>query len=305
MTRRTSLGIWAVTGLVVIWVVIWLFPIWNVLASGSKTNQQYLDSNPWQIPPLTYAGSQFLRNAQIGLIGDTSASNWAGGSHAGNALLPAVVNSLIYSVFSAILAIILAALAAYSLARLPLKGRFVLFMLLFSGTIFPLQMYLVPLFKLYQDLNLYDTKLGMLLFYTAICIPFCVFVLRNWFLTIPQEIVEASQIDGCSRIQTFWHVFVPLSWGPFLTLFLFQFTWVWNDLIFGLTLARSQEARPVMTLLAGLQSMYSDIGIPPVLASAVMASLPTLILVVSFQKYFFSGLAMGQAVSEGGTAGQR
>lgn len=297
MAGRSSWRIWIVTILVGVWVAIWLFPIWNVLVSGSKSNEQYLDSNPWELPPSISAASQFLQNAQIGLIGDTSASNW-GGSHAGNALLPAVANSLLYSVLSAVLAIILAALAAYSLARLPLRGRFLLFMLLFSGTIFPLQMYLVPLFRLYQDLNLYDTRLGMLLFYTAICIPFCVFVLRNWFLTIPQEIVESSQLDGCSRMQTFFYIFVPLSWGPFLTLFLFQFTWVWNDLIFGLTLARSQEARPVMTLLAGLQSMYSDIGIPPVLASAVVASLPTLILVISFQRHFFSGLAMGQAVAE-------
>jgi multiple sugar transport system permease protein len=273
---------WVAVIVIVIWVLVWIFPIWNVISTASKTLEQHLNSNPWVLPATLKVFTQFAHNTKVALTSSVM----------GNALLPSIVNSFVYGIVGAILAIVCAAFAAYALVWLPIRGRFLFFMIIFSGTLFPLQIYLVPLFKFYRDTNLYDTRLGMICFYIAICIPFCTFVLRNWFLNIPKSIVEAAEIDGCSKFHAFIYIFVPLSKSPFLTLFLFQFTWVWNDLIFGMTLTRSRSARPVMALLAGFQSMYSQIGIPAMLASAIVASLPTLLLVLVFQKYFFRGLAM-------------
>lgn len=282
MERKIRLTDWIAVTLVAAWAVVWMLPIWNVLATATKTTQQYVQEAPWSVRFSPETLVQLAENVVAGLTATST----------GNALGPGILNSLLYGVVGASLAIAAAALAAYSLARLPVRGRFVWFMLIFSGTIFPFQIYLVPLFRLYQEANLYDTRLGMILFYTAICIPFCLLFLRNWFLTIPQEIFDAARLDGCGSLGTFLYIFVPLSWAPFATLFLFQFTWIWNDLVFGLVLTRSADARPVMPLLAGLQGLYSTVGLPVVLASALVASLPTIVLVLSFQRHFFRGLTV-------------
>ena len=267
---------------VILWVLVWLFPLWNVVASSTKSIQGYLRSEPWAFSLDVNPVTQFYENVRRGLEG----------TQRGSGIGPSFMNSMIYGVVAVLVAIVSAALAAYALACLPIKGRFVFFIILFSGTVFPLQIYLIPLFTLFQQTGLYDTKLALILVYTAICIPFCVFLLRNWYLDVPMEIFEASKIDGAGELQTFLHIFVPLSTPPFVTLFLFQFTWVWNDFIFGITFARSRTTRPVMALLAGLQSMYSNVGIPAVLASTIIASLPTVALLIIFRNNFFRGLAM-------------
>ncbi len=277
-----------ITLMLVLFIVLWLFPIWNILATSAKTTEQYLTQKPWVLPLELNVFKQLFLNIYQGLIGEVE-----GGS--GEAVLPALKSSLIYSTIGAIIAIICAALAAYALSRLQIKGRFFLFMLIFSGTIFPFQIYLIPLFRMYQVLEIYDTRLGLTLFYSAICIPFCMLVLRNWFNGIPQEIIDAAQIDGCGLLHIFIRIIVPLSWAPFATLFLLQFTWIWNDLIFGLTLSISREIRPIMVVLADLQNMNAPIPFPVVLASTLAGSLPTVILVIAFQRYFFKGISMAVA----------
>ena len=268
--------------IIIIWVAVWLFPIWNVFVSAMKSIDGYISSRPWEFSFDVNPIIQFYENIVRGLAG----------TQRGSGIGPAFLNSMIYATVGAITAIIFASLAAYALSCLPIKGRFVFFLILFSGTVFPLQIYLIPLFTFFQKTGLYDTKLGLTLAYTAICIPFCVFLLRNLYLDIPKGIVESATIDGATELQTFWHIFVPFSMPPFVTLFLFQFTWVWNDFIFGITFARSRTSRPIMALLAGLQNMYSNVGIPAVLASAIIASLPTVLLLVTFRNTFFKGLAM-------------
>lgn len=268
--------------IVIVWVVIWLFPLWNIFVSSMKSIDGYVSSRPWQFSFDVNPLRQFYENMVRGLLG----------TQRGSGIGPSFLNSMVYGTIGATVAIICASLAAYSLACLSIKGRFFFFILLFSGTIFPLQIYLIPLFTFFQKTGLYDTKLGLTLVYIAICIPFCVFLLRNWYLDIPIGIIEAAKIDGATELQIFFRIILPFSLPPFATLFLFQFTWVWNDFIFGITFARSRTSRPIMALLAGLQNMYSNVGIPAVLASTIIASLPTIILLLVFKNIFFKGLAI-------------
>jgi multiple sugar transport system permease protein len=268
--------------IVVLLVLLWLFPLWNILVSSTKSIDGYMTSRPWNFATGENPSLQFIENVQRALEG----------SQRGNAIQPAFLNSSLYSVIGALLSIACAALAAFALACLPIKGRFFFFILLFSGAIFPLQVYIIPLFSFFQRTNLYDTKIALVLVYIAICIPFCVFLLRNWYLDVPFELLEAAKLDGASEMQIFRLIFVPLSTPPFATLFLFQFTWIWNDYIFGTTFARSSHTRSIMALLAAQQNMYSSLGIPVVLASAIIASLPTLLLVIGFRNIFFKGMAM-------------
>jgi ABC-type glycerol-3-phosphate transport system permease component len=281
---RPKSGPWSALPMIVLYVVIitpavlWLFPVVTMISSAMKSGDQiYLEPFPWQLPqPLA-----LWENLQFA---------WTtGGLGAGFA------NSLIYGLVGATGATLVASLAAYSLVRLKPPGRFYWFLLIYSGTIFPFQMLLVPLFNLYVDTGLYDTKLGMMLFYAAISTPFCLFVMNNFFSTIPKEVSEAAILDGASDFRVFWNIYLPLSVAALAVLFLFQFTWIWNDLLFGLILSKSEAVRPVMPSLAGMMGVYSTISFASVLAGGLIASIPTIALFVTLQRYFAHGLALSSA----------
>jgi ABC-type glycerol-3-phosphate transport system permease component len=205
---------------------------------------------------------------------------------------PGFVASLSYGFVGAALAIAFGSLGAYAITRLPVRLGFFWFILVFSGTIFPFQMYLIPLFTMYTDTGLYDTWLGMALFYTAIAIPFCLFVLRGFFSTIPAEIQDAARLDGAGDFRIYWRIFLPLARGPIAVLFLFQFTWIWNDLLFGLVLSTSDGIRPIMPSLLGMQGVYASTGPPILLAGALIGSLPTVILFLCLGRYLLRGLTL-------------
>ncbi|MHA1876387.1 MAG: carbohydrate ABC transporter permease [Promethearchaeota archaeon] len=285
MSQKKNIKRYLLTFFLILWVAVWLVPIWNLLATATKDTKQWINEAPWIFHPGVKALKQLFLNLRDGIVGKGTATP----------IGPVFINSLLYGTISASIAVFLASLAAYSLARLKLRLRYFLFFLIFSGTLFPVQIFLVPLFKLYQNLNLYDKRIGMIFFYISICIPFCLLVLRNWFYSIPQEIVDAAKLDGCNSFQIYLKIFIPLSLAPFATLFLLQFTWVWNDLIFGLTLTHSVNIRPVMTTLSELQNTHCPVPMPIVLSSTIIASLPILILILVFQRQFFRGLRMSVA----------
>ncbi|MGB3305695.1 MAG: carbohydrate ABC transporter permease [Thermomicrobiales bacterium] len=203
-----------------------------------------------------------------------------------------IASTLFYAVAGGVLAVFLASLAAFALVNLRVKYGFAWFMLLYAGTIFPFQMYLSPLYTMYVKTNLYDTHAGLLLLYTAIAIPFAVFVIRNHFTSIPVDVSEAARLDGAGPFRVYAQLFVPLSVNAFATVFILQFTWIWNDLLFGLTLSKSPSVRPIMTALAGLQGQYASASVPVVLAAAIIVSIPTFVLFFSVQKLFVRGLAV-------------
>ncbi|MFZ0218135.1 MAG: carbohydrate ABC transporter permease, partial [Candidatus Dormiibacterota bacterium] len=239
--RSTTPGGWLVTVLLGAFCVAWLVPLWMVVIAAMKTTPEYArDVSQWALPrqPL-----QLFANL---------AQAWST-SGMGSGFLA----SLLYGVVGAGVAILFASLGAYALTRLPVRWPFFWFVLCFSGTIFPFQMYLIPLFKAYQSVGLYDTWPGMICLYVAICIPFCLFVMRSFFATVPRDLQEAARLDGSADFAIFWRIFLPLAKGPLAVLFLFQFTWIWNDLLFGLVLSVSDGVRPVIPSLAGLQGTYA------------------------------------------------
>lgn len=254
--------------------IIWLLPIWTSTLISFKTETDYATQQFWQ-PPSKIAFIDNLmyawKSAKLGTY---------------------FTNSLLYAFVGSLGAIFVASLAGYSLSMLRPKGGFFLFFLIFSGTIFPFQMYLIPLFHMYMNVKLYDTHLGLSLFYIAICTPFCLLIFRNYFSTIPEEIYEAARLDGCSNLGVYWRVFLPLSIPAISILLLFQFTWVWNDLLFGLVLSRSPEVRPVMVGLSQLQGYYAGVKVPGLMAGAIIASIPTILLFVILQRYFIRGLRL-------------
>jgi multiple sugar transport system permease protein len=254
--------------------IFWIAPIVILAMNAFKTPQEFLMTSA-----LTPPGS-------VGLF-DNIAKAWAKGLGSG------FINSLIYGIVGSVGAVGFAALAAFGIVRLKIPRGLFWFLLIYSGTIFPFQMYLIPLFRAYLQTGLYDSRLGLIGFYIAICIPFCTFVLRGFFLTVPWEIQEAAQVDGAGSWTVFWRIMFPMARAPLILLSLIQFTWIWNDLLFGLVLSKSPTVRPVMVALVGMQGVYGATDGPSVIAATLVCSAPTLILFIFLQRYFVRGLTLG------------
>ena len=258
--------------------IVWVTPLAIVALSSMKTPKEQSQSGILALPD----------NAAMIFDNIASASELAG---IGKGLL----SSLIYASAGSATAVIVASAAAYSLVILKVRFPTFWFFLIYSGTIFPFQMYLMPLFGMYQSVGLYDTRAGMLLFYSAIAVPFCLFVFRNYFIGLKGEVIEAAALDGASSFQTYSRIVLPMARAPALFLFLTQFSWIWNDFLFGQVLAKSDDVRPVMTSLAMLSGTYGTGSIPQQMAGALTASIPTLILFFALQKHFMQGLALNTA----------
>ncbi|WP_328491634.1 carbohydrate ABC transporter permease [Streptomyces sp. NBC_00414] len=266
-----SLGRVLRTGTVTVLALLWLVPTWLLVVNAL-------------VPAESYSGSPHWLPTEFGLF-DNMSQAWDRAN-----LGPAFGNSLLYSVVSALASAVLAAGAAFATIIMPVKHRALWFWVIYSGTLLPLQVFIRPLFLSYAESSLYDTQFGLVLIYTAIAIPFAFFVMRNYALTLPKEVVEAARMDGASWWRLFWQIHVPLTRSAMVAVFVFQFVAVWNDLMFGITLTTSRNIRPVMAALADLQGNYSNVGPPVVLAGALLVSLPTLVLFFSAQRFFISSL---------------
>jgi ABC-type glycerol-3-phosphate transport system permease component len=263
---------------VILMAALWVVPLGLLVITPMKSSHEYVSSSQWSLPG---DPTQLLDNVKIA---------WESAG-----LGPGFVASLSYGVVGALVAILCGALGAYAITRLEIRGRFWWFLLVFSGTLFPFQMYLIPLFQMYTNTGLYDTWLGMALFYSAIATPFCLFVMRGFFSTVAREVEEAARLDGATSWTVLWRILMPLARGPIAVLVLFQFTWIWNDFMFGLVLSTSDGVRPVMPSLVGLQGQASTAGPPVIMAGALIGSLPTIALFLALGRYLLSGLTLTTA----------
>ena len=154
----------------------------------------------------------------------------------------------------------------------------------------PLQMALIPMFTIYQDLGIFDTILSIVLYHTAFALPFAIFLLRNFFIGIPKELLEAARIDGASELRIFFRLILPLGLPAIASLAIFQFLWTWNDLLVALTFGR--ETQPItVAIFSQLRQFGANIEL---IAPAAFVSLAIPLLVFfAFQRYFVQGLLAG------------
>jgi alpha-glucoside transport system permease protein len=189
-----------------------------------------------------------------------------------------------------IVPIIVAAFAAYAFAWLEFPGRDWLFLIVVALLVVPIQMALIPIFSLYNDLGLFDTIAGLVLFHTAFGLPFAIFLLRNFFIGIPRDLLEAARIDGASEFRIFFRLILPLGLPAIASLAIFQFLWVWNDLLVALVFAR--DTQPItVAIFSQLRQFSANIEL---IAPAAFVSLAIpLIVFFAFQRYFVQGLLAG------------
>jgi alpha-glucoside transport system permease protein len=189
-----------------------------------------------------------------------------------------------------ILPIFVGALAGYAFAWLEFPGRDWLFIGVIALLVVPLQMALIPIFSLYNDLHIFDTVLSLILFHTAFGLPFAIFLLRNFFIGIPKDVLESARIDGASELRIFLRLILPLGLPAIASLAIFQFLWTWNDLLVALTFGR--DTRPItVAIFNQLTEFGSNIEI---IAPAAFVSLAIpLVVFFAFQRYFVQGLLAG------------
>lgn len=256
--------------------LMWLVPIYLLLANASKVPAEFGDYGLWEPGNLS------------GLLGNMQDA-WDRGR-----LNQGVVSTAIYAVVSPAIAVVVGAAAGYAIVALRLRHGFVWFVVIFSATVFPLQMILMPLFVGYAQTGLFNTRTGMILVYTAIAIPFSAFVMRNFFSGIARHTFEAALVDGASPWRIFWQIYLPMSTSALVAVFILQATFIWNDLLLGLTLTQSSDTRPIITALSALQSTYGGSAMSTVLAGGLLVSLPTVVLFLCTQRVFTRGLSLGQ-----------
>jgi alpha-glucoside transport system permease protein len=189
-----------------------------------------------------------------------------------------------------VLPIAVAALAAYAFAWLDFPGRDWLFLVVIGLLVVPLQMALIPIFSLYNHVGIFDTVISLVFFHTAFGLPFAIFLLRNFFIGIPKDILESARIDGASEFRIFLRLILPLGLPAIASLAIFQFLWTWNDLIVALTFGRNTQPITV-AIFSQLTEFGSNIDI---IAPAAFISLAIpLVVFFAFQRYFVQGLLAG------------
>jgi alpha-glucoside transport system permease protein len=269
-----ALGRGPVQLVLVVIALLWLVPTFGLFVTSILPLSDLATSGWWQIfshpNHVTWANySSLLHNS---------------------GLLTALKTTVYIAVGNTVLVVIVGALAGYAFAWLDFPGRDWLFIAVIALLVVPIQMALIPMFRLYDTLGLFDTWYGIALFHTAFGLPFAIFLLRNFFIGLPKDILESARIDGASEIRIFLRLILPLGLPAIASLAIFQFLWTWNDLLVALTFG--QNTTPITVWIAGqLREFGSSLDI---IAPASFISLVIpLTVFFAFQRYFVQGLLAG------------
>jgi alpha-glucoside transport system permease protein len=285
-------GGWFVRITIVVVVLLWTIPTLGVLVSSFRP-EQLVDSSGWWT-----SLAHPLRDAEWTLANYRSALSTGG---FGNAFL----NSLAVAVPSTVIPVTIAAFAAYAFSWMDFRGRHLMFVAVVGLMVVPLQMALIPILRLYTggarlggltvfpDLNLGGTFLGVWLAHTAFGLPLAVYLLRNYIGSLPSSIIESARIDGADHFTIFWRLIIPLSVPALAAFAIFQFLWVWNDLLIAYVfLGGSHENRVLTIALADLVGARGENWHLLTSAAFVSMALPMAVF-FSLQRYFVRGLTAG------------
>ena len=255
--------------------LFWMTPTFGLLITSFRTAADSTASGWWTV--FTEPGQLTLDNYKD-LLSDES-------------IVQAFLNTLYITVPTSILVVLIAALAAYAFAWIDFKGREPLFLLIVGLLIVPLQMALLPVSRLFGDLGIFGTVPAAVFFHIGFGLPFAIFLLRNFFIGIPHELLEAARIDGASEFGIFTRIVLPLGMPAIASLLIFQFLWTWNDLLVALVFT-SSDAVPITVFIQQLLRTFG--GNLDVIAPAAFLSMTVPLLVFfAFQRYFVEGLLAG------------
>jgi multiple sugar transport system permease protein len=210
------------------------------------------------------------------------------------AFTKALRNSAIISLTTTVLSLLIGSFAAYALARLRFPRKFLILALVLSISTFPPIAVAAPIFKLWTDIGLFNTYIGLILPSLTFVLPLTIYILTSFFKEIPKELEEAALVDGATRFQAFRKVIVPLSAPGLVTAGLLVFIFAWNEFLFAITLTSTPDRRPVPAAIAFFTgSSQFEIPLGTISAASVVVTVPLIILVLIFQKRIVAGLTAG------------
>ena len=258
--------------IIISFVLYAIFPfLWLVLAS-LKTNAELLD-DPFKLPEVF----QFKNY--------TEAIEAAG-------LIQLIINSLIISSSATFLNVLVSSMCAFAIARHIFWGNNVLFLMIASGILIPLNALIIPYYAIINYLHLYDTRTGLILVYCAVGLPVSTFILTEFFKSIPKEIEEASTLDGCNFVSRYFRIMLPLAIPGLMTAGTFQFILCWNEFIYAMLLTSSTEIRTIQFGISYFTNQFfSDyVGM---FAALVVSIIPSITVFILFQERVITGLTAG------------
>lgn len=260
--------------------LIWTLPTLGLLISSLRPKEDILETGWWHVflHPLEF--TQFT----LSNYGDVLASQGMG---------QAFLNSLVIAIPATVIPIAIATFAAYALAWMQFPGRQLLFVTIVGLLVVPLQMTLIPVLRAYNNLGLSGTFLAVWLAHTGYGLPLGVYLLRNYIGSLPKDLIEAAAVDGASHLKIFTRLIVPLSMPAIASFAVFQFLWVWNDLLVALVyLGGNQTVAPVTLVL---RNLVGDRGQDWYLltAGAFISMIVPLMVFFALQRYFVRGLLAG------------
>mgnify|MGYP001402650386 FL=1 len=249
-----------------------VFPfLWLVLAS-LKTNAELLN-NPFTLPEVFQFKnySNAIQEAGLGRL---------------------IINSLVISTSATFLNILFSSMCAFAIARHTFWGNNVLFLMISAGILVPLNALIIPYFAIINFLNLYDTRIGLIIVYCAVGLPVSTFILTEFFKSIPKEIEEASYLDGCNFAARYFKIMLPLALPGLATAGTFQFILCWNEFIYAMLLTSSTDIRTIQFGISYFTNQFfSDyVGM---FAAVVISIIPSITVFILFQEKVINGLTAG------------
>ena len=207
-------------------------------------------------------------------------------------ILQGLKNSMIISFFAMVISVVLSIPAAYGMARFKLKGKRIILLLFMVSQMLPQISTLVPNFIIFQKLSIYNTYLAPIFADATLGIPFCILMLRTYFISIPKEIDEAARIDGCNSLQSFIKVVLPMCSGGVAVSFVFSFLFAYSDLVYSLTYINDSTKWPVTVGIYNAIGRYGTAWSQAMAFGTIVAA-PVIILFIFMQKYIVEGLTAG------------
>ena len=264
-------GRWFVWLILILAAIFFLIPVYVMVVNGLKDAQNVSLSTMWNLPDSVSGG---------------------GFKEAFQRLWPNMKNSLLMVIPATIISSFIGAINGYLLSKWKFRGSDILFTLMLFGFFIPYQSILFPLVRFLQFIHLYGSIPGLILVHVVYGIPITTLIFRNYFAGVPTEMIEAARVDGAGLITTFTRIMLPLSIPAFVVVGIFQFTNIWNDFLFGVTVVADPRAQPVTIALNNLSGSFS-VDWNVVMAGAVVAALPTIIIYILLGRYFVRGLMAG------------
>jgi raffinose/stachyose/melibiose transport system permease protein len=267
-----SIGIALRQGVMLVIAIVSLYPIWFLLQTALKTNEQYT------LSPTGLPSHPTLENLRQ-VIADLPVPRWA-------------LNSAIVTVFSVSISTVIALLAAYAIVFSTMRLREALLRVNLALMVIPPVALLIPMFIFMVDAGLINSLASVVIFYSGLMVPFSVFFFVNFFRQFPRELVEAATVDGAGPFKTLRLVVLPITAVATFTLVIVNAIWVWNELLIALVFLQDENRRTLMAGLTLFQGRYAT-NQPLVLAGVLISILPVILVYLAGQRFFVRGMTAG------------